>query len=61
MSEINHTKKLIEDLNVFRKHFRVRQEVSYGIQTIISSLKISFKLPLKIIYFVRKEMKNHIG
>ena len=32
-------KKLIEDLNVFRKYFRVIQEVSYGIQTSIYFIK----------------------
>ena len=39
MSKINHTKKLIEDLNVLRKDFRVRQEVSDEIQTSISFIK----------------------
>ena len=33
MSKINHTKKVIEDLNVFRKDFMVRQEVSDETQT----------------------------
>ena len=36
---MNHTKKLIEDMNVFRKYFRVRQEVSDEIQTSISFIK----------------------
>ena len=35
MSKINHMKKVIEDLNVFRKYFRVRQEVRDEIQTSI--------------------------
>ena len=39
MSKINHTKKVIEDLNVFRKDFRVRQEVSDEIQKIIPFIK----------------------
>ena len=32
-------KKVIEDMNVFRKYFRVRQEVSDEIQTSISFIK----------------------
>ena len=47
-------KKLIEGLNVFRKDFRVRQEVSDKIQTSITLLKMRFKIPLQIIYLVRK-------
>ena len=43
MSKSNHTKKLIEDLNFFRKYFRVRQEVSDEIQTIISFIKDEFQ------------------
>ena len=46
MSKINHTKKVIEDLNVFRKYFRLRQEVSDEIQTSI--------------YFIRDELQNSI-
>ena len=61
MSKINHTKKVIEYLNVFRKYFRVRQEVSYETPTSILLLKTSFKLTLKIIYLVRKQMKSNLG
>ena len=32
-------KKVIEDMNVFRKDFRVRQDVSDEIQTSISFIK----------------------
>ena len=32
-------KKVIEDLNIFRKYFWVRQEVSDAIQTSISFIK----------------------
>ena len=46
MSKINHTKKVIEDLNVYRKYFRVRQEVSDEIQTII--------------YFIKDELQTSI-
>ena len=38
-SKINHMKIVIEDLNVFRKYFRVIQEVSDDIQTSISFIK----------------------
>ena len=46
MSKINHLKKVIEDLNVFRKYFRVRQEFSDEIPTII--------------YFVNDELQTYI-
>ena len=39
MSKINNMKKVIDDLNVFRKYFRVRQEVSDEIQTSIYFIK----------------------
>ena len=39
-------KKVIEDLNVFRKYFRVRQEVSDEIQTSI--------------YFIKDELQTSI-
>ena len=39
MSKINHMKKVSEDMNVLRKYFWVRQEVSDEIQTIISFIK----------------------
>ena len=39
MSKINHTKKVIEDPNVFRKYFRVRQEFSDEIQIRIYFIK----------------------
>ena len=54
-------KKVIEDQNMFRSEVMVRQEVSNKIQTSISLLDMSFKLLLKIIYFVKKESKNHFG
>ena len=57
MSKINHMKKLIEDLNVFRKYFRVRQEVGDEIKTSFFLVKMSFKLPLKLIYLVKKKRK----
>ena len=58
MSKINNMKKEIEDLNVFRKYFRVRQEFSDEIQTIIYLLNMSFKLLLEIIYPIKKERKT---
>ena len=39
MSKIHHMKRVIEDLNVFRKYFRVRQDGSDEIQTSISFIK----------------------
>ena len=46
MSKINHVKKVIEDLTVFIKYFRVIQEGGDGIQTII--------------YFIKDELQNSI-
>ena len=45
MSKINHMKKVIGYINVFKKYFSVRQEVSDEIQTGIFLLKMSFELP----------------
>ena len=39
MSKSNHIKKVIEELNVFRKYFRVRKEVSDEIQSSIYFIK----------------------
>ena len=44
ISKINHLKRLIEDLNVFRKYFRIRQEVNDEIQ--------------KSIYFIKYELQT---
>ena len=43
MSKINHMKKVIEYLDVFRKYFMVRQENSDEIQTSISFIKYELK------------------
>ena len=61
MSRINHLKKVIKDLNVFRKYFRVRQEVSDEIKTIISFIKDGLKTYIEIIYLVIKERENSFG
>ena len=39
MSKIHHMKKVIKDLNVFRKYFRFRQDVSDENKTSISFIK----------------------
>ena len=39
MSKINHMEKVIEDLNVFGKCFKVRQKVGDEIQILISYIK----------------------
>ena len=57
MSKINHTYKVIKDLNVFRKYFRVRQEVGDEIKTSFFLVNMSFKLPLKLIYLVKNKRK----
>ena len=45
--KINHMKKLIEDSNVFRKYFRVRQEVSDEIQTSIPFIKYELQTSIQ--------------
>ena len=57
MSKINHMKKLSEYLNVFRKYFRVRQEVSDDIQTSISFIKDELQNPIGKKIFVKRKGK----
>ena len=45
--KINHIKKVIENMNVFRKYSRVRQEVSDEIQTSISFIKNDLQTPIE--------------
>ena len=45
MSKITHLKKLFEDQYVFRKYFKVRQEVSDEIKTSISYIKDELQIP----------------
>ena len=47
MSKINHMKKVIEDLNVFREYVRFRQEVSDDIQTIIYFIKYTLQISIE--------------
>ena len=54
-------KKVIKDLDIFRKSLRVRQEVSDEILTIISFIKYELQNSIEIIYLVRKEGKNNFG
>ena len=61
MYKITHMKKLIEDRYVFRRDLRFRQEVNDEIQTNILILKMTFKIQLKIIYWVRQKRKNYFG
>ena len=51
-------KKVIEDQYVFRREFKVRQEVNDGTQTSIFILKMIFKILLKIIFGVKEEKKS---
>ena len=54
-------KKVIKDLDIFRKSLRVRQEVSDEILTIISFIKYELQNSIEIIYLVRKEGENNFG
>ena len=51
-------KKIIEDLNVFRKYISVRQELVMKYKQVFLLLKMSFKPPLKIIYLVKNRGKS---
>ena len=58
MSIINHMKKVIEDMNVFRRYFKVRQEVSDEIQTSISFIKDELQNFIEnIISYVKRKEK----
>ena len=57
MYKIYHMIELLEDLNVFGKYFRARQDESDEIQARIYLLNMSFKIPLKLIYLVKKMQK----
>ena len=46
MSKTKHTKKVIKDMNVFRKYFRVRQGGSDEIKTSISFIKDELQNPI---------------
>ena len=47
-------KKVIEDMNVFRKYFGVRQKVSYEIQTSISFIKDELQTSIENIISCKK-------
>ena len=61
MSKINHTKKVIEDLNVFRKYFRVRQDVSDEIHKSISFIKDEFQTSIENHISCEKAKENYFG
>ena len=50
--------KLIEDLNVFRKYFRIRQEVSDEIKTNISFIKDYLQTSIENNTSSKKKMKK---
>ena len=54
MSKIHHMKKVIEDLNVFRKYSRVRQYVSDKIQTIFLYIKYEIQTCIETNIFSKK-------
>ena len=58
MSKINNTKKAIEDMNVFRKYFRVRQDFSEKIQTIISFIKYELQTSIENNISCKKGKEN---
>ena len=57
ISKINHTKKEIEDLNVLRNILGLDKKLVMKFKQVFLLLNVSFKLPLKIIYLVRKNGK----
>ena len=54
-------KKVIEDMNVFRKYFRVRQEVSDEIQTSISFIMHELQTSIENNIYRKIIYKNHFG
>ena len=61
ISKINNMKRVIEDLNVFRKYFRVRQEVSDEIQTSISFINYELQTSIENNIYRKIKYKNHFG
>ena len=61
ITKINHMKKVIEDLNVFRKYFRVRQEVSDEIQTVIYFIRYELQNTIENKISFKKRKENHFG
>ena len=60
MSKINHTKKVIEDLNVFKNDVMVRQEISDETQTSFSFIKDELQTSIENnIYCKKKDRNNH--
>ena len=59
MSKITHMKRVVEYQYVFIIYFKVRQDVIMKYKQVFIILNISFKVPLKIIYLVEQERKNH--
>ena len=58
ISKINHMKKVIQDMNVFRKECRVRQEVSDDIKPSISFIKDELQTSIKNnMYYGEREEK----
>ena len=57
MSKITHMKKVIKDQYFFRSDFKVIQEVNDGIQKLFIILKMSLKISLKIIFWVKQKRK----
>ena len=56
MYRINNMKKFIQDLKVFRKYFRVRQEVSDEIKTDIYFINYNLQTYIENnIYFKKRE------
>ena len=58
MSKIHNVKKVFEDLNVFRKDFRARQDVSDEIQTIISFIKYELQTSIETNISRKKEKEK---
>ena len=50
--------KVIENMNLFRKYFRVRQDVSDEIQTSISFIKYELQTPIETNMSCKKENEN---
>ena len=61
MSKILQMKKVIEDHNLFRKYFRVRQDVIDEVQTSMSCIKYELQTFIKTNISSKKAKLNDFG
>ena len=53
-------KKVMEDLNIFRGDFKAIQYIGNEIKNLFILLKMSFKLPFKMLYLIYLKIKKTV-